>query len=202
MVRNILRSADDYERIVYAELLIPDTPNTFGDITTATSVREFAYQFAMQGYGIDVNHDNKDVSGGKLVVVESFIAREGDPTFIVGSWVVGMKILDDGIWNQVVSGELNGFSYEADCWMEAVTIQNLRNRTVTGQTEPDLQDGHTHTFAVVLNPLNQPISGSTGVTDGHSHIITSHSYTNATESHRHRYQVLTNGEQNENEIYA
>lgn len=187
----------DYERVVYAELLIPDTPNVCGDVSSESAIREFAYQFAIQGYGIDVEHNQQNVMGNKLVVVESFIARPGDPDFIIGSWVIGMKILDDTLWHKVVTGDLNGFSYEAMCWMEEIIIENKRNRTVTGVTEPDLVDGHTHTYVVVLDALNRPIEGNTGVTDGHSHRIQSHTFTDASDSHRHRYQVLTNGETNE-----
>lgn len=187
----------DYKRVVFSEILIPDTPNAYGDISSAAAIEEFAYQFAMQGYGIDVNHDNVNVMGGKAVVVETFIARAGDPDFIVGSWVVGMKILDDNLWQEIVKGNINGYSYEAMCYMQEVIIQNKRNRTVSGTTEPDLQDGHTHTYVAVLDALNRPITGSTGVTDGHSHKITSHTYTDASDSHRHRYQVITNGENND-----
>jgi len=193
--RLVIREDRAYEQIVMGELLIPDTPNVYGDITTREAIREFCYQFAIQGYGLDVNHNQQDVSSDKLVVVESFIARPGDPDFIEGSWVVAMKILDAALWEKVLDGELNGFSYEAVVEMQEVIIQNLRNRTVTGITEPDPLDGHTHTYLVVIDPLNKPISGGTGVTDGHHHIITSHSYTDDANEHRHRYQVINESSQ-------
>lgn len=201
------RSDGQYEQYVMCELLIPNTPNRYGDIMTEDGIREAAFEFARQGYGLDVNHDNEDVKSSKLVVMESFIAREGDPTFTPGSWVVGMKILDDEVWQQVLDGELNGFSYEAEVFMTPILIQNLKNRQVSGQTEPDPVDGHTHTYLVLLDPLNVPISGGTGVTNGHSHRISIHTVTDqattmAGRSHSHRYQVLAQATEEEGEADA
>jgi len=189
------RSDGEYEQYVMCELLIPNTPNRYGDVMTEEGIREAAFEFAKQGYGLDVNHDNTDVKSSKLVVVESFKAREGDTEFTPGSWVVGMRILDSELWQQVLDGELNGFSYEAEVYMTPVLIQNLKNRQVSGQTEPDPVDGHTHTYLVLLDPLNIPISGGTGVTNGHAHSISHHTVTDASStlagrSHTHRYQVL------------
>lgn len=194
----ILRDSaeDGYERVVMCELLIPDVPNAFGDIYTRETIKEFVYLFAEQGFGLDVDHDQDDVDGDKMVVVESFIARTGDPDFVEGSWVIGMRILDDELWQGVLTGEFNGFSFEADCLMTPVIIQNLGNRMISGTTEPDLFDGHTHDYLVVLNPLNKPVSGGTSITDGHSHRIATHTVTMPENdvygrSHKHRYQVLT-----------
>lgn len=190
---------DEFERIVMCELLIPDVPNSFGDVSTREGIREFALQFALQGFGLDVNHDEIDVKNKDLALVEFFIARPGDPDFIEGSLVVGMKVLSDDIWQKVLDGELNGFSYQAEVYMLPVLIQNLRNRQVSGTTEPDLIDGHTHTYLVILNAKNEPIQGGTGITDGHSHRIVSHTITGAADTsggrgHVHRYQVLINDE--------
>ena len=188
-VRILQRDDGEFERVVMAEVLIPDIPNAFGDVYTHDAIREFAYEFARNGYGIDLNHDNVDVQGD-VVVVESFIARENDTDFIPGSWVVAMKIYSDDIWARVLSGEINGYSFEALCHMQPVSITNLRNRQVAGTTEPDPMDGHTHTFLVILTPLNKPIAGSTGVTNGHSHRIAVHTVTESEDGHSHRYQVI------------
>lgn len=196
-IRLIKRGDDEYERVVMCELLSPDVPNCYGDIYTREAIKDFVYAYAEHGFGLDIDHDLIDVNGEKLLLVESFIARPGDPDFAEGSWVIAMKVLDDETWQMVLDGKLNGFSYQADCFMTDVVIQNLRNRQVTGTTQPDLTDGHTHTYLVLLNALNQPISGGTGVTDGHSHRISIHTVTSVAISlfgageHNHRYQVLT-----------
>lgn len=191
----MLVKRSDLDRVVMCELLVPDTPNVYGDIYTKESIKEFVEEFAKQGFGLDIDHDENDVQGKDLLVVESFIARPGDPDFIEGSWVVGMKILSDAVWNKVVSGELNGYSFQADCLMSPVVIENLANRQVSGITEPDIEDGHTHPYLVVVNAVNRPISGGTGITAGHSHRIVSHTITEPAQDssgrwHMHRYQVI------------
>lgn len=200
----VKRKDGEFEQIVVAEVLVPDTPNCYGDIYTREAVRDFAYQFAIQGYGIDVNHDNTDVKGQDAVVVESFIAREGDPNFIEGSWVVGMKILNSDLWQQVLDGTINGYSFEAECSLFPVTFQNLTNRQVIGTTEPDPIDGHTHEFLVLLNVFNKPISGGTSLTNGHAHPVVYHTTTEYAEdlsgrSHNHRYQVIVVNDEGEND---
>jgi hypothetical protein len=191
----VRRDAAGYERIVMAELLIPNVANVFGDIYTDEAIREFVEEFARQGHGLDIQHDEVDVDGEKLLMVESFIARPGDPDFIEGSWVVGLKILDDATWEKVVSGELNGFSFQAECLMTEIEVETLTPREVSGVTEPYLPDGHTHTYMVLLDTLNNVIAGGTGVTDGHSHTISRHSVTKEAEGHTHRFQVIVTQEQ-------
>lgn len=198
----LIRSDAEWEKVAYAEVLVPDVPNVYGDINTRETIREFAYAFAQQGYGIDVEHNNVDISGAGAVVVESFIVRAGDPDFIEGSWVVGMKIVDDALWLQILCGVINGFSFEAICSMFPVVFENLANRQVVGITEPDPVDGHTHSFLVLLSPLNRPISGGTGTTNGHAHAIVTHTTTESSENlagkvHNHRYQVIVVDQQGE-----
>ncbi len=77
--------AKEWEQIVFAEVLIPDTPNTYGDVYTRQAIKEFAYEFARLGYGIDVQHNQNDITGTGAYVAESFIVREGDKDFIEGS---------------------------------------------------------------------------------------------------------------------
>ena len=195
----VQRNDGQYEQVVMAEVIIPDIPNCYGDIYTKEATRDFCYEFARQGYGIDVNHDQQDVDGVEAYVVESFIARAGDPDFIEGSWVVAMKIIDDDLWEAVLSGEINGYSYQALCEMMPVMFQNLANRQVVGVTEPDPVDGHTHDFLVILDPYNRPVSGGTGLTDGHDHKIANHTVTGlgvafGERAHVHRYQVIVQGE--------
>lgn len=200
----LLKRDDDtvWEQVVMAEVLIPNIPNVYGDLYTAQAIRDFAYAFAMAGYGIDVEHDQNDVNGVDAATVESFIVRPGDPDFIEGSWVVAMKILNPDLWADILSGEINGYSFEAICAMTPIMIQNLRNRQVSGVTEEDPEDGHTHTFLVLLDPLNRPITGGTGVTDDHFHTITTHSITDVADDHVHRYQVINDDEEGTDGVFS
>lgn len=177
-----------WDRVVMAEVLIPDVPNVFNDLWTAREVQEAAYAFMKRGFIIDVEHDHIDVTGG-VYVVESFIAREGDPTFTPGAWVIGMRIERDDLWEQVLSGKLNGFSYEAVVNILQAVLVYADDGFRSGVTEPDPVDGHKHTFAVWVDSNNRPISGGTDEVSGHSHTISTHTVTDEAHGHVHRFTM-------------
>lgn len=184
------RSDVQFERVVFGEVMVPMTLNVYGDISTKEMVRDCAYEFARQGYGLDVEHDNVDVTNTRYYVVESFIARDDDPDFIPGSWVIGIKIVDDSLWEDVLAGVLNGFSFEAEMFYTEVEFDDPGVRTVIGVTEPDPFDGHTHEYTVVIDSNNRVISGGTGITNGHYHPIQVHTVTGLGLGHTHRYQLV------------
>lgn len=176
------------QRIVYAEVLIPDVPNVFGDFHTKEMVRDFAYGFMSEGFGLDVNHDN--VVRADLSVVESFIARKDDPDFIEGSWVVGVYVGDDEVWQMVRNGDITGFSWEGYVLMVPGELEMAGDFTRIGSTEPDIGDGHTHEFFAILDDDGRVIAGGTTETDGHSHLIRSHTFTEKAENHSHIYNLV------------
>jgi hypothetical protein len=186
----------EHERLVFAEVLVPDERNVYGDLHTAENIRQFAYGFMINGFQIDLDHDNKDVSD-KIRVVESFIAREGDSTFITGAWVIGILVLDDKIWGDILSGELNGFSYEALVSSLEVGVVYPNLTEARGVTYPSILDGHVHSFSVELDDFGRVVRGETADSVGHLHTIASHTYTDlaadeAGRVHRHRYTLFAN----------
>ena len=191
-LRVFQRDDDGYERLVYGEVLIPDQPNVFGDLHTKLSVREFAYGFMMNGFGINVEHDNPDVSDDEVAVVESFIAREGDPDFIPGSWVIEMHIMDNEVWDSVLRGDINGFSYEAMVKFFELNVMVPNETTRYGRTEIDRDDGHAHGFFVLLDDDGRVITGGTTPSDidGHVHPISSHTFTGMAQHHQHIYNFV------------
>jgi hypothetical protein len=185
--------ADDpqWERVVFAEVLIPETPNVYADYWTEDAIREAAYMFMREGFGIDLEHDEIDRSVDKNVyVVETFIVRAGDPDFIKGSWVVAMKIEDDVLWQKVLDAEINGFSYQAMVEFFPAILQMTDDGMRQGVTEPDLSDGHSHKFMVMVDETNRPISGGTDESEGHSHTISTHTVTDEADGHAHRYNLV------------
>lgn len=190
VARIVLREDKKWEQVVFAEVLVPDVVNNFGDIYTEEAIAEFAYEFARQGYGLDINHDNENIDGTGAYVVESFLVRDGDPDFIKGSWVIGVKILDAEVWASILGGEINGFSYEALVTMVPVSFIGTSGRQITGTTSADAYDGHSHTFVVFVDALNNPLSGATSENNDHSHTIVSHTTTEVVNGHNHRYQVV------------
>lgn len=189
-IKLCVRSDRSWERVVMAEVLVPEVPNVFGDYWTKEAIKEAAYMFMMLGFGIDVEHDKVDVTADKCYVVESFIARSGDPEFIEGAWVVGMKIVDDDLWAAVLSGDINGYSYEALVEFLSGVLVVVDDGIRQGITEPDVDDGHTHEFFVLVGLDNRPIEGGTTETDGHYHTISTHTLTDTAEGHTHRYNLV------------
>lgn len=181
-----------FERIVFGEVLIPDTPNVFGDFHTVESVRQFAYGFMLNGFGINHEHDNPDISR-EVGVVESFIARLGDPDFIVGSWVLGVHIGKDEVWQAILDGEINGFSYEAMVKFFELDLIVPDETTRYGITEPEITDGHEHGFFVLLDMEGRVIAGGTTFDEGHAHTISQHTVTDPgdLDGHVHGFNVVT-----------
>lgn len=186
----IRREDRKFEQVVFGEVLVPESLNCYGDWMTREDVRNAAYLFAQVGYGVDVDHDQVMVDGAKVTVVESFIVRAGDPDFIEGAWVIGLKIHDAALWQRVLDGTLNGFSYEAVANITDIVLADFGNRVVSGVTEPCMFDGHTHNFTVLLDQYGTVIGGGTEETDGHAHSIAVHSVTKVSLSHTHRFQTI------------
>ncbi len=182
----------EFEQVVFAEVLVPDTPNVYNDYWTREGIKHFAYEFMRRGFGIDIDHDNIDRNSPDLVyMVEAFIARDGDPVFIPGSWVVGMKIEDPVIWQDILDGKINGYSYEALVSFVSAILTLEDDGVRTGYTEPDPFDGHTHAFMVLVDTAdNRPIEGGTSETNGHSHTIVGHTVTEEADGHTHRYNLV------------
>lgn len=185
-----IKRTDEYKRIVYAEVVVPNVLNSFNDLHTPESVFEMMQLYMEKGFDLDREHDRVILGKAKVKVVESFLARPGDPDFIEGSWVLGVHIIDDDLWAAVLAGEINGFSHDTFVEMTEIEITDTGVRVITGVTEPDLIDGHTHTYTVLVNVSNSVISGGTGETDGHSHTITRAPLTGKTDGHSHRFQVV------------
>lgn len=196
MGKFIVKDGQGFERIVFGEVLIPDTVNVYGDFHTKESIRDFAYGFMLRGFGLDIDHDNIDVTGSKVSIVESFIARDGDPDFTPGSWVLGSYISDDALWQGVLDGVINGYSYEALISQMEVDIHVSDSRLVYGDTEPDPVDKHVHRYFVILDEDGRPISGGTTYTNQHNHSITFHTVTDESFGHTHRYNLTESKEVN------
>lgn len=97
------------KQIVYGEVYVPGELDSHGDFMRAETIEKMAQQFLRSGLvkNIDTEHDMQP-NGSE--VVESFIARKGDPNFTEGAWVLGVKVNDPQLWAAVQSGEINGFS--------------------------------------------------------------------------------------------
>lgn len=107
-----LNKTDLEQRIVYGVVYAPGNPerrDAQGHWMSAEEVAKMAHRFManLRLYQIDKQHDSEPDEG---MVVDSFIAREGDPDFPAGAWVLGVKVLKDETWEAIKNGEITGYS--------------------------------------------------------------------------------------------
>lgn len=111
---------DIEKRLVYAEVYMPEIDDAHGHRMSAEEIEKMAHNFMANARTmmIDVNHDNQTNYG--CAMVESFIARKGDPDFIEGSWVACVFVGNDKIWEEIKKGKLTGFSFEGMGYVQEV----------------------------------------------------------------------------------
>lgn len=114
---------------VFGEVYAPDIVDTDGESMTAEDIRKMAHDFIATGKvkELDTNHNHK-ICGAE--VVESFIARSGDPDFAEGAWVLGVRMPDGPLWEMVKSGEINSFSVDT-LVTKVQSDRNLPNYSVS-----------------------------------------------------------------------
>lgn len=183
-----IKKTVDEKQIAMAEVYVPDVPDAHGDFMTALEIEKMAYDFMRNKRldMVDVEHDNQDYG---CYIVESFIARKSDDTFVEGAWVVGIHIPDEGLWDRVKSGELNGFSMEALAIRKESDVEMVCPVMLNGQTDK-AEDGHFHHYAVFIDEDGNFAGGSTSVVNGHKHDILTGTVTEEQEEHAHKYNVV------------
>jgi hypothetical protein len=109
-----ISKADKMSQIVYGVVLAPDEVDFQDDYMTAKDIEASAHQYLIRSRIVGKQHtDAADAS-----VVESYIApqdlkfegQNGPQEVKKGSWVMGVKITDPKIWEEVLNGEITGFS--------------------------------------------------------------------------------------------
>lgn len=190
-----IKKSDDKKRIVFAEVYAPDRPDSDNEFMRADEIEKMAYGFmkTMKLDAIDHQHSQNEADAVGCVVVESFIARKGDPDFIEGAWVVGMYIGNDELWAKVEKGEINGFSMEATVFKDKQDVEMDVPDSLTGKTLKEDASDHAHDFVVNYATTGegalQFVGGRTSVhTDGHFHVIKSGTVTEVAGSNQHRHR--------------
>ena len=113
-----LVAKDDDRQVAYAPVLVPGEPDLDGDVLTAEKIEKVAHEWLERFRAHDVRHDMQAREG--IRPVESWVMRSDEVVDLVhdgtkitlpkGTWCVGAKIEDSGLWAQVKSGELGGVS--------------------------------------------------------------------------------------------
>lgn len=174
------------KQIAFGEVYAPGVIDSHGDMMTAEQIEKTAHRFLRLQLTdrVDIMHDNKLVDAS---VVESFIAREGDPDFVPGSWVVGMKVADLATWERIKRGELNGFSFEAFVKKIPATVEFEYEPVVAGETLE--ADDHKHAYAIEVSEDGLITAGQTSKDHEHTHSILKYVMTEKSSGHTHRYAV-------------
>ncbi len=175
---------DNVKKIVYGEVYAPHTVDTHGHAMDAEEIEKMAHGFLIEARNthIDLMHNNKPVMAS---VVESFIARKGDPDFNEGAWVLGTKIFDDDLWEEIQKGTYNGYSMEVYTFKESQEVQIQIQNQIFGITEDN--DGHNHVYYVKMDDNGVVIGGHTSKDAGHSHDIKLATATEESDEHAHRF---------------
>lgn len=184
-----IKKFDSAKQLVYGEVYIPMVLDSDNDFKTAETIERDAHRFLSSGNvnKIDTNHD---LNTNGSFVVESFIARKGDPDFIEGSWVMGVHIVDPELWQEVVKGELNGFSLYGVGQKQSklIEIEIPDDGIVKGETQGS--EDHTHEYIVKFSSEGKFLGGSTTEVNGHTHTITKGTATDKANNHSHRFSYL------------
>lgn len=189
MHRNVpIKKTDTAKQIVMGEVYIPNQLDSQGEFMTAEGIESAAYSFMRKSQMDAVDHEH-DLKASGADVVESFIARKGDPDFTEGAWVVAVHVTGEQ-WDQVLKGEINGFSMYGQARREerTIEIEVPDDGVVKGDTFDT--EGHVHKFTVRVDDQGNFLGGSTDEVDGHSHTISKGTATDTVAGHAHRYDFL------------
>lgn len=184
-----IRKFVDDEQIVIGEVYAPYVLDSHREMMLPEDVQKLAHRFLLEKKTdrIDIMHNNKAI---KASMVESYIAKAGDPDFAEGAWVLAVKIFDEKIWADVKAGRLNGYSLEALVYKQEAEVIYDYLPLHYGMTEEN--DGHFHAFLVEVDKNGCVIGGYTSEEEDsegnlHSHDVRAGTATDKSNEHAHRY---------------
>lgn len=100
------------ERFVYGVVLEPDGVDAQQDTISPAEIRTAAHKF-MEEYG-NVGLQHSKFINGRVKILESFVTpadvRVAGELIKEGTWMFGVRVVDDDIWKAVKDGLITGFS--------------------------------------------------------------------------------------------
>ena len=104
------------QQFVYGVVLEPETFDAHNHIYDEEAIREACHSFMEKSASIKIMHEGSFVMD-KVRILECFIAPDNFEIEGVavkkGSWLLALRILDRGLWQQVKDGVFNAFSIGA-----------------------------------------------------------------------------------------
>jgi cation transport regulator ChaB len=110
---------DPEQRLVIGVVYEPEVADAHKDAMAPPEIQKSAHSFMIRYATLSgetgVEHKAK-AARAQLPIVESFIApvdyELNEQTITKGSWVMAVKVLDDGLWKAVKDRKYTGFSFE------------------------------------------------------------------------------------------
>jgi hypothetical protein len=101
------------ERFVFGVVLVPEEPDSQGEIYSAEEVKKAAHSYMEKTNGVfKLMHAGQPIDGVR--VLETYVTKveeaHGGETLPVGTWVMAVRVIDDELWSMVKKGVFTGFS--------------------------------------------------------------------------------------------
>ena len=188
-----IEKQDPIHKIVKGVVYTANDVDTDGETMTVDDVQKACWNFLAQRKekNIDIQHDWQE-SG--CYVVESYMTEKDDPNFPENSWVMAVKCTDE-IFEKVVSGDLNGFSFGgySEKFVQRVMIEVAKQ--IIGETNENLNKdvipSHKHTYIIWYDNDGKIVKGTTDTVEGHLHTISYGTATDKSVSHSHAVDIST-----------
>lgn len=131
--------ASEERHICYGPVLIPEKDiyrnngkQEFYINFSEESIQKMSQDFMKEYRQHEVNLQHSDEQASDVFVVESWLVEDPykDKANYLGfnvpknTWMIGMKVNNDEVWNKIKSGELNGFSVESLISLEEFAKQD------------------------------------------------------------------------------
>lgn len=119
----VMAEAPEEERFIFGVVLVPDEPDSQDEIYSAEEVRKAAHAYMERANGVfKVMHNGRPVEGVKIL--ETYLTKtaetHGGETFPLGTWLMGARVTDDELWDDVRKGVFTGFSIGGTAIREAL----------------------------------------------------------------------------------
>ena len=186
-----ITKTDKIHKVVKGIVYTAGDVDTDSETMSVDEVQKNCWNFLAQRKekNIDIQHDWQE-SG--CYVVESYLTEKNDPNFPENSWVMAVKCTDE-IFEKVVNGELNGFSFGgySNKFVQRVMLEVAKQ--IIGETNENLNKdiipAHKHTFILWYDNSGNLVKGHTDTVDGHMHNISYGTATDVAVSHSHGVDI-------------
>jgi len=137
---------DSKQQLVLVEVWVPNEIDSQGEFMTPETTEKAAHDFNATGKqsNVSIMHDGKNIDAS---VVESYIAKKGDPLFKIGTWAAVLKIRSIAVWQAIEKGVLKGVSFEG---------RSAKREAVLGGVKAvEMFDPVIDTISIVDRPANR-----------------------------------------------